>query len=202
MKTPARSLIPVLVVALVLCSPSTVQSQSASASTIRPPRVGEQLVVSYVGNQLSPFPYGYRRTVQMEFLTVEGARLVGRVGDRLFLIDTAAIRTVRRQIGTKPASAPAMVAGSAAGFAAGFVIGAMARHRSRAWSRDPDPGMSPVNRGLATGVLVGAPLGAVVAWVASRSRPIYEEVQVGRARPSVVMDLSGRMGFTVSVVAP
>ncbi|MDH3208269.1 MAG: hypothetical protein OEO79_16835 [Gemmatimonadota bacterium] len=201
MKTSARSLIPALA-ALVVCCPAPVQSQAASASLSAAPRVGEELVVSYVGDQISPFVFGYRRTVRMEFRAMEGRRLVGRVGDRLLMIDTAAIRTVRRQIGTKPASAPAMVAGSAAGFAAGFVVGAMVRHRSRAWSQDPDPGMSPVNRGLATGVLVGAPLGAFAAWVVSRSRPIYEEVQIGRARPSVVMDLSGRVGLTVSVLAP
>jgi hypothetical protein len=30
--------------------------------------------------------------------------------------------------------------------------------------------------GLSTGVLVGAPVGALVAWAASRSRGIYEDV--------------------------
>jgi hypothetical protein len=57
-----------------------------------------------------------------------------------------------------------------------------------------------VDSGLSTGVLLGAPVGALVAWAASRSRGIYEDVpfpdlRVRRAAASgrAHLDLLGRL---------
>lgn len=195
MKTRTHTVIPSLAVALLLWCPATAWAQPAPSFAGSEPRAGEQLVVTYVTDRFGPLANSYRRTVHIEFLMMDGGRLVGRDGDRYFSVDTRSIRSVRRRIGTKPASAPAMALGSAAGFAAGFVMGAVSHPRRL----DASGGQSAVNRGLSAGVLVGAPLGALVAWVASRSRPIYEDVQIGRARPSVAMSLSGRVRLSVSI---
>jgi hypothetical protein len=204
MKTLAPTLVPSLVVTCLLWCPALIAAQAPSPDGASEPKPGDRLAVSYVTDRLAPqvSDFSYRRTVHMEFIALDGGRLMGRDGDRLVAIDTVLIRSVRRRIGTKPASAPTMVLGSAVGFAAGFVVGAMAGARSRAWSQDPDGGMSTMNRGLATGVLLGAPAGALVAWLTSRSRPIYEEVQIGRARPSVVLNGSGRLGLSLSIATP
>lgn len=198
MKTCTHPVITALGIAFVLLCPTTARAQSAVAEGNAGPRVGEQLVVTYVTDRLGPLVNNFRRTIYIRFVMIDGGRLVGQDGDRYFSIDTASIRTVKRRIGTKPASAPAMALGSAAGFAAGFLVGAVS-HSTRP---DVRGGQTAVNRGLSTGVLVGAPLGAFVAWVASRSRPIYEEVRIGRARPSVALGLSGRMRLSVSIVTP
>jgi len=190
MKTSARNVISSLAVAFLLWCPTQLSAQSPFADVAQGPRVGERLVVT-----LGPLVYNHRRVVHVEFLMVDEGWLVGRDGDRYLAIDTASIRSVRRRIGTKPASAPAMALGSAVGFATGFVIGAVLQSTGEAYAGR----QTASNRGLSTGVLIGAPIGALVAWAASRSRPIYETVPLGRARPSVAMDPSGRVGVSLSI---
>jgi hypothetical protein len=185
-------------IALILSSsvPASGQATSAAATMHEPPRIGEEILVTYDTDPYARAAFGsYRNTITLEFYRIdERGRLIGRTGGRYLAIDTAAIRTVRRQIGVEPASAPAMVLGSAAGFAAGFVIGALA-HSDGA----PGGASSSANSGLAAGVLIGAPAGALIAWLSSRSRPIYEEVGLGPVTPSVTLGLSGRVGLSMSV---
>lgn len=119
--------------------------------------------------------YAAFRVVRIESFDVvrlDESQLVGRRGQDVFFIEPGALRTVQRRIGTKPVSAPEMVLGSGAGFALGFLVGALGASAN---------GSGDVaNAGLSSGVLLGAPLGAFVAWVASRSRGIYEDVEVHR----------------------
>lgn len=118
---------------------------------------------------VSAFPQ--LRAQTLDLVRLEPGQLVGRRGVRIVVIDTGAVRSLQRRIGTRPASAPATVAGSAAGFAAAFLAGSIAT--------GSDGGA--VDAGLSAGVLVGAPLGALVAWLSSRSRGIYEEVSLPSA---------------------
>jgi hypothetical protein len=183
--------------AVLAWCPSTAWAQTTSAFQEGDPDVGEQLIVTYVSDRFGPSAQRTLRTVRIEFLAVEGSRLMGRIEGGHLAIDTESIRRLKRRVGTKPASAPAMAMGSAAGFAAGFLLGALS-HSERL---DPG-GQSAASRGLSAGVLLGAPLGALVAWVSSRSRPIYEDVGILRARPSVALSPSGRMRLSVSVQVP
>ena len=199
MKTLARAAVSSLGVAILLWCPSPASAQMASTFATPGPRVGERLSVTYLTNPSGPLAYNYLRLVHVDFLSFDGGRLVGRVRGRPFAIGTASIRSVRRRIGTKPASAPAMVLGSAGGFAAGFLIGAVVYSQDRSGASNPSGASSATNRGLSTGVLVGAPLGALVAWVASRSRPIYEELQIGGVRPAVAASLSGRTRLSITI---
>jgi hypothetical protein len=159
------------------------------------PGAGERLVVTFVTDLYGPLSRSHRSRVEMDFVAIEGVRLLGATRDRVLSIDTRSILSVKRQIGTKPASAPAMVLGSAAGFAVGFLVGSIAHS-------DGSGQTTAVGSGLSTGVLLGAPTGALVAWVASRSRPIYEEVRIGPAIPSVSLAPSGRTSVAVSVATP
>jgi hypothetical protein len=199
MKTLARGAMSSLGVAILLWCPSPASAQTASTFVPPEPRVGERLTVTYFTNPSGPLAYNYLKTVHVDFLMFDGGRLVGQLRSRPFAIGTESIRTVRRRIGTKPTSAPAMVLGSAGGFAAGFLIGAVAYSPDRSRASNPSGASSAVNRGLSTGVLVGAPLGALMAWVASRSRPIYEEIQIGGSRPAVAVSLSGRTRLSVTI---
>jgi hypothetical protein len=130
-------------------------------------------------------PPSTRRVVVVD---ANDTRLIGRFGGRTYIIEPGTISRVRRRIGTRPATAPEMVAGSGIGFAAGFVVGVLGSNDDR------------VDTGLSTGVLLGAPVGALVAWAASRSRGIYEDVpfpavRVRRAAASgrAHVDLRGRV---------
>jgi hypothetical protein len=127
-------------------------------------------------------------TRRVVVVVADGGGLIGRFDGRTYVIERGSVLRLRRRIGTRPATAPEMVAGSAIGFAAGFLVGALASPDDR------------VDLGLSTGVLVGAPVGALVAWAASRSRGIYEDVpfpdfRVSRAEASgrAHLDLLGRL---------
>jgi hypothetical protein len=126
------------------------------------------------------------RQRELVVVRADALQLVGRSRDRMYIIERVAVTRVRRRIGTRPATAPEIVAGSAIGFGAAFVLGAASSSGDRA------------DMGLSTGVLVGAPIGALVAWLASRSRGIYEDVpmpdvRVGRRAGSGRIDLLGRV---------
>ena len=143
-------------------------TEQSTVPATAPPGAGEQLRVFWLERSSagSGFPIVQHATV--EFVGIDQGHFLGKYRRGLYVIDTDAIRSVQRRIGTKPASAPAMVAGSAGGFVAAFLAAALT-------SRS---GGDAVNAGLSAGVLVGAPLGALVAWIASRSRGIYEQVPI------------------------
>lgn len=190
MRMIGHILLPALALGLLGPVSATAQSSTTPADIYgSAPSVGEELLVRYQVDTPGPVPRRSTRTVRVEFVSANPDQLVGRSRDRLLVIDSRSIRGVRRRTGTRPASAPAMVMGSAAGFAAGFLMGAAA----------PSGRRGAVNDGLVTGVLVGAPLGAFVAWVASRSRPLYEEVAVREVQPTVGVNPSGRVGVSLAV---
>ena len=115
----------------------------------------------------SPNPLSAR---PFEVVSADDAQVIGRYDGQLYVIGRGAVVRVRRRIGTRPATAPEMVAGSAIGFAVGFLVGSMSATENR------------VDIGLSTGVLLGAPAGALVAWASSRSRGIYEDVPLPDVR--------------------
>ena len=196
MKTSARILIPALTAILCATGASSARAQgfpgeAAAKSSIEP---GDELVVTFL-EESRPFQHGYRRTVRGEYLAMAGEHLIIDTRYGSVVIDTASVRTVRRRIGTKPASAPAMALGSAAGFLSGFLIGSMTyQEGGRAGGTS-----SASNNGLALGVLLGAPAGALVAWLASRSRPIYENVPVRPALSGLAVDPTGRVGLSFTI---
>jgi hypothetical protein len=193
MRLLGRTAISVLGAALLLAQPRAARSQTPWADQ---PLEGERLVVTYEVDRNGPAVYRYRRTVELEVQRIDGRYLLGWSHGAIVPVDLASIRSVKRQIGTKPASAPAMVFGSAAGFAGGFLVGALAH------SGAPSSTRSTVDDGLAAGVLIGAPLGAFVAWLTSRGRPIYEDVELWDILPSVAASPAGGVGLGLTIKAP
>ena len=191
LRTPAR-----VVGALALfVLPLNAAAQGAPASSPVTLTAGEELRVTYVSGDSGLLNPTHRRTVHVEFVAIDGGRLLVREGGELLVIDRTLLQSVSRRIGTKPASAPAIALGSAIGFATAFAVGAATHDESRSTS-------SPANSGLAAGVLIGAPIGALTAWLISRSRPIYENVEVRGTRPVVVRTLSGGVGLGMAVPLP
>ena len=83
----------------------------------------------------------------------------------------------------------------AAGFAAGFAVGAI-----KAIADPTVEGASAViDDGLVAGVLIGAPLGALAAYLNSRARGVYEDIGFGNAYPVVMPTRTGGVGFGVSL---
>jgi hypothetical protein len=155
MKTLARALRWILLVSLL--APSVGAAQAAPLVS------GQTVLVSWRDRAFIGTPHAYRRR-ELEIVRSDWRQLIGRRGGRTYLIDRSEITRLRRRIGTQPATAPEIVTGSAIGFGAAFLLGAISSPDDRA------------DMGLSRGVLVGAPLGALVAWVRSRSRGIYEDV--------------------------
>jgi hypothetical protein len=146
---------------------------------------GETVLVSWRDRGSMGAANAYRRR-ELVVVRSNALQLIGRDDGHIYLIERGTITSVRRRIGTRPATAPEIVAGSAIGFGAAFLLGAMSSPGDRA------------DMGLSSGVLVGAPLGALVAWVASRSRGIYEDVplpdlRVARRAGNVRIELAGRL---------
>jgi hypothetical protein len=185
--------IPALGTMLLLGQPSSARAQTPWGDQ---PLAGERLVVTYDVDRNGPAVYQYRRTVDLEVQRIDGRYLFGWSHGAIVPIDLASIRSVKRQVGTKPPSAPAMVLGSAAGFAGGFLVGALAH------TGTPSSTRSAVDDGLVAGVLIGAPLGAFVAWVTSRGRPIYEDVDLWDIVPSVAASPAGGVGLGLTIAAP
>jgi hypothetical protein len=154
MKTLAHAVRSILLVSLL--------APSVGSAQARPAVPGETLLVSWQDRAFIGTPRAYRRQ-ELQLVRANGLQLIGRRDGRTYLIERSAITRLRRRIGTRPATAPEIVTGSAIGFGAAFLLGAMSSPGDRA------------DIGLSRGVLVGAPLGALVAWVRSRSRGIYED---------------------------
>ena len=167
-----------------------------AAQSSRPLEPGDEVRITWLipaapVNALFPG----RETASMEIIRVDESQIVGRARDRLIVVDTRAVTSVRRRIGTKPATSPEMVIGSAAGFGAGFLFGAL----SHSIEGPRQQKMSAGDRGIAIGIFFGAPLGAFAMWLNSRSRGIYEEVGLSRVRPTVSVAPSGRAGLAVTI---
>lgn len=184
MKIRARSPITRLCLTVLASLPTALTAQTPG-----PLSPGDEVRVSWSSQSGSRT---YPMTSYLEFVRMDESQIVGRRHGRLVVIDTRRIRSVRRRIGTKPASAPAMVIGSGAGFAVGFLAGAVGAG-GRARPGNP----SAADAGLSTGVLVGAPLGALIAWIVSRSHGIYEEVPIRRVRPVPTLSPSGGLGVSL-----
>jgi hypothetical protein len=155
------------------------QAATAQAAPLAP---GETVLLSW----RDPVVVGALNPHHVRRVTVVRAndrQVVARLDGRTQVIDGSTITRIRRKIGTHPATAPEMVAGSAIGFGAGFLVGAMGA------------GVDRVDAGLSTGVLLGAPAGALIAWLASRSRGIYEDVPLPGVH--VARSSSGRMRLDV-----
>lgn len=153
---------------------------------------GDEVRVSWWDPYGSGSSYQMPRMTTAEVIDFNGNALMLKRGSHIFTVPVSEVRSVQRRVGTKPASAPAMVAGSAAGFATGYLIGAL--------SGGIQGGSSDVDRaeaGLTTGVLIGAPVGALVAWLASRSRGIYQEVPFSDMLAGVVVHPNGSVGLSI-----
>jgi hypothetical protein len=171
---------------------------TASATDIhaqsRPLQAGEEVRISWWDPTVPAYAFDAPRVITAEVIDYNGDAVMLRRGDRVFTVPMSQTRSIKRRIGTKPASAPAMVGGSAAGFAAGCALGAL--------TGGLEGGGADVDRvqsGLTMGVLIGAPLGAVVAWMASRSRGIYEDVPFTDLVAGLVADSDGRVGLSLKV---
>ena len=176
----------IFVLLACLLAPAAAQAQS---SAVRP---GDEIRVSWWDPYASSYAYNMPRTTTAEVVDFNGNALMIKRGKRIFTVQMSEVRNLQRRVGTKPASAPTMVVSSAAGFAAGFALGALTGGLEGGGG-DVDR----VNAGLTTGVLIGAPVGALVAWISSRSRGIYEDVPFSDMIAGVVMDPSGRVGLSI-----
>jgi len=131
------------------------------------------------------------RISHLDLVSLDQTQLVARRGDRLQIIPLSQVGKLEKRVGTRGATAPEMVIGSAAGFAAAFAGGAL-----KAIIDPTVAGASAViDDGLAAGVLIGAPLGALAAYLNSRARPIYDEIGFDDAYPVIVPTETGGVGF-------
>src|SRR5688572_8130068 len=118
---------------------------------------GETVIISWHDPALVGTSSAFRAQ-RFVVVRADDSQVIGRRDGRTYVMERRSIARMRRKIGTRPATAPEMVAGSAIGFATGFLLGAMSASEDR------------TDAGLSTGVLLGAPAGALVAWISSRSR--------------------------------
>lgn len=182
-----RVVISRLLLTVILAAPISAAAQTA------PLQVGEKIRIRWTFG--SPYPYGLStmRSVVAHVVDYDAGHVMLRRGHRMFTVPTGSITTLERRIGTKPASAPAMVIGSGVGFAVGFVAGLLKSQIDRT-----SDGHDVIDSGLAAGIL-GAPIGALVAYINSRSRGIYEDVGLGNLAPGLVMRPSGRVGLSLTI---
>jgi hypothetical protein len=187
MKTLTRIVISRLLAALLLATPVDGVAQ------VEPLVMGEEVRV--IWTQAYPNSVGFttHRSVVGELVDQNATHMMVRRGARFVTVPMSTVKRVERRIGTKPASAPAMVIGSGIGFGAGFMAGILTRG-NRSTTTD-----ERINKGIATGVLLGAPVGALVAYITSRQRGIYEEVGFASLLSGLAVAPSGRVGVSVKV---
>jgi hypothetical protein len=171
-------------------APFTASGLHAQSLPLTP---GEEVRVAWWDEAYS-FAFSGNRVVTAEVMAFDGQRLMLRRGRQVFTVPVQSIRRVQRRVGTKPASAPAMVIGSASGFAAGFLLGL-----ATGGIEGGAAGVDRVDAGVTTAVLIGAPAGALIAWAASRSRGIYQDVPFVDMISGLVADAEGRVGLRISV---
>jgi hypothetical protein len=185
MKTRTRTIPNVLLAIALATTPSSVAGQSNAAFA-----VGDEVRVSYY-NPHMPIGYGGPSLITGEVVDVSESGLLLRKGARLVTVHASTVRAVELRVGTRPASAPAMVAGSGIGFVSGFAFGVLTGGFNHI-----DPDFDRVEAGLTTGVLVGAPAGAILAWLTSRQRGIYRKIPFGDVLSGMVMSANGTVGFS------
>lgn len=155
---------------------------------------GDRIRVMWREGVASPY-HNYLRSEHLDLVLIDETRLVGRDGDRVRVIPLNQVAHLDKRVRTRPATAPEIVIGSAMGFAAAFTLGAL--------KSIVDPSVEGsstiVNDGVRTGVLVGAPLGAVAAYLNAMARPLYEEIGIGAQRPVVLPTTNGAVHFGISV---
>ena len=190
MNTLTRIVISRTVVAFLLTAPAPAIAQSSALSD------GEEVRIRW------RMPYNHSYGLPLQRLTVgkvvdqTTSHIMVERGGRFLTVPLASVSSVERRVGTKPASAPAMVMGSGIGFAAGFAVGALLSSLDRS-----SQSRSAGDAGLTTGVLLGAPIGALFVYATSRSRGIYEPVDLVGLSPSLAVEPSGRVGVRVRIGA-
>ena len=177
-----------LIVTFLLAAPAPAIAQSSALSD------GEEIRIRW------RLPYDHSYGLPVQRLTVgkvvdqTSSHIMVERSGQFMTVPIASVTSVERRIGTRPASAPAMVMGSGIGFAAGFAAGAILSSLDRT-SESGDA----VDKGLTTGVLLGAPIGALFVYAASRSRGIYAPVDLAGLSPNVTVDPSGRVGLRIRI---
>jgi hypothetical protein len=188
MKTLARTLAVRLVFSLLLAVPVPSLAQTSALSN------GEEVRVRWVLRSDQTYGFPVHRSVVGEVIDQGPGHIMVKRKGQFVTVPLGRLTSVERRIGTKPASAPAMVLGSGIGFAAGFLAGVVAGSLDRT-AEEGDT----FDNGLVTGVLFGAPIGALVVYAASRSRGIYEAVDMASALPAVAIKPTGRVGLSMRV---
>jgi hypothetical protein len=155
-------------------------AHASSAQSVRPLASGERVQIAWRDAALAG-PHRIRIHA-VDVVRVEGGVIVGRTAGETQVIAVESIHHVRRRVGSRPATAPELVGGSAIGFATMFVASLV--------------GGRSTNDGLSSGVLVGAPVGALVAWIRSRGRGIYEDVPIP---VSFTLSPSARVGVAAGL---
>ncbi|MDH3270304.1 MAG: hypothetical protein OEN56_03165 [Gemmatimonadota bacterium] len=168
---------------------STPQTIAAQATGLAP---GDEVRVRWEYAGRPSYAFGYTRSAIARVVDVSPSHLTLRRGNRDFVVPVRGVQTLERRVGTRPASAPRMVIGSGLGFLGGVAIGVL--------RAEADPTIeSSGDFGLSMGVLIGAPVGALIAYVTSRERGIYEPVGVAGIFSGMRIDPSGRVGLSVRI---
>jgi hypothetical protein len=191
---------------LLLATPATIHAQStsnpAAARAAQVARAAQHGAI-HAGDEVrvrwsfgSQYGYGLNTAsvVTAEVVEYTQWNIQLRRGSRVFTLPMSSVQALERRIGTKPASAPAMVKGSAIGFLAGFAAGVLT-----AKSNGAVPSDEVVDSGVVGGVLLGAPVGAFIAYLTSRRRGIYEKVPFNRMNADFAVAPSGRMGLSLAL---
>ena len=155
---------------------------------------GDRIRVTWREGVASPY-HSYLRSIHLDLVLIDESRLVGRDGDRVRVIPLNQVTSLQKRLRTRPASAPEVVIGSAMGFAAAFTFGAL--------KSIVDPSVEGssaiINDGVMAGVVIGAPLGAVAAYLNAMARPLYEEIGLGAQTSIVLPTASGTVHFGISI---
>lgn len=177
------------VLTLTLLSPGA----SAEAQSFRPLEPGEEVRIRWdYGSGSTSFAHNYSQMAVAKVIDVSASHIMLRKGDRNFTVPFRSVRRLERRVGTRPASAPRMVIGSGLGFLGGVAFGIL--------RAEADPTIeSSSDFGLSMGVLLGAPVGALLAYLTSRERGIYERVGLPDMVSGWTVDPSGRVGLSFRV---
>ncbi len=175
--------------AVVFASVPTISPGEVRAQAL-PIEPGDEVRIRWSYDGSSSFAHTVTQVAIAEVVDVSPSHVMLRRGGRNFTVPMGTVQSLERRIGTKPASAPRMVIGSGLGFLGGVAFGII--------SAQADPTIENASDyGLSMGVLLGAPVGALVAWATSRERGIYERVGVRQLVSGWTVDPTGRVGLTV-----
>lgn len=171
-------------IAALLLSPG---AASAQQPAVQP---GDEVRVRWSYDGTSSFAHTITQTAIAEVIDISPSHVMLRRAGRNFTVPLRTVRTLEKRVGTKPASAPRMVIGSGLGFLGGVAFGIA--------TAQADPTIENASDyGLSMGVLLGAPVGALIAWITSRERGIYERVGLPQLVSGWTVDTDGRVGLSV-----